>query len=138
MSTPRALLVTHGAIGAEMVRVLALIMGPTPGVEALSNQGLSSLELTERIRAWLEDEPDGDAAAEPVPRLILVDDYGGSCATAAQLACGENPAVAIVAGVNLAMLLGFVTWREDADLAELVQRVVAKGREAIDRIGKVR
>jgi hypothetical protein len=33
------------------------------------------------------------------------------------------------------MLLSFATWRDDLNLEELAQRLVAKGREAIARVG---
>jgi mannose/fructose-specific phosphotransferase system component IIA len=46
--------------------------------------------------------------------------------------------IVILSGVNLAMLLGFVTWRPSLDLAELAQKLVEKGREAITRIGAKR
>ncbi len=67
--------------------------------------------------------------------LILLDDYGGSCATAPSWPAARTPDTAIISGVNLAMLLGFVTWRESDDFEELVARIVQKGREAIIRVG---
>jgi mannose/fructose-specific phosphotransferase system component IIA len=127
----RALVITHGNIGAELVRVTGLILGPVEGLAALSNSGRSLGDLRDEISAWLaEGDAKGAAGA-----LIFVDDYGGSCATAAQLACGHEPARAILSGVNLAMLLGFLTWRENDEFAELVGRVVRKGREAITQVG---
>ncbi len=80
------------------------------------------------MRAWLTAEPGSGA-------LILIDDYGGSCANAAQLAARTDLPAVILSGVNLAMLLGFVTWRDDLALDELARRLVAKGREAIARVG---
>jgi len=65
----------------------------------------------------------------------MIDDYAGSCATAAQLAARDRENVAIISGVNLAMLLGFVTWRDSSDFDELVRKVVQKGREAITMLG---
>jgi hypothetical protein len=37
----RALVITHGNIGAELVRVTGLILGPVEGLAALSNSGKS-------------------------------------------------------------------------------------------------
>jgi mannose/fructose-specific phosphotransferase system component IIA len=127
----RALVITHGNIGAELVRVTGLILGPVEGLSALSNSGKSLADLRAAITAWLaEGTADGATGA-----VILVDDYGGSCATAAQLACGQVPDRAIISGVNLAMLLGFLTWRENDEFAELIGRLVRKGREAITLVG---
>jgi mannose/fructose-specific phosphotransferase system component IIA len=133
----RALVITHGGIGQELVRVTEMILGPVPGLTAMSNSGKSAVDITSQIKEWQvevpeADDPDGSARA---PKLILLDDYGGSCATSAQLACGQDPDTAIISGVNLAMLLGFVTWRDSADFEELVAKVVQKGREAIILVG---
>lgn len=127
----RALVITHGNIGAELVRVTGLILGPVEGLGSLSNSGRSLGDLRDAIAAWLGE----GAAAGAEGAVIFVDDYGGSCATAAQLACGQEPGRAILSGVNLAMLLGFLTWRENDEFAELVGRLVRKGREAIIQVG---
>jgi mannose/fructose-specific phosphotransferase system component IIA len=95
----------------------------------MSNSGRSADDITAAVRQWLG--PAG--AAEPA--LIAVDDYGGSCATAAQLACSGRGDAVVISGVNLAMVLGFLTWRESEDLDGLARRLVAKGREAIVRLG---
>ncbi len=130
----RGLVATHGGIGAELVEVVAMIMGPGTGLEALSNHGKSAGDLTAEIAAWLRG-PHGDGADTAEPAIIFIDDYGGSCANAAQLACRPADPVAMVSGVNLAMLLGFATWREELDLEGLVLRLVERGRNAITRLG---
>lgn len=126
LDLPRALVITHGGIAREMIQVVEMILGPVPGLESLSNNGKSGPEITAAVADWLEG---------PGCALILIDDYGGSCATAARLAARDRADVGLVAGVNLAMLLGFVTWRESTDFDELVRKVVQKGREAINQIG---
>ncbi|MBE0566655.1 MAG: hypothetical protein IH621_11885 [Krumholzibacteria bacterium] len=125
----RSLVITHGRIGEELVRVAGMILGPQEGLDAMSNAHRSAQDITEAVRAWL------GPAAESSPAVILVDDYGGSCATASQLACEGRKDVAVLSGVNLAMILGFLTWRDSSDHADLVTRLVAKGREAIVRLG---
>lgn len=130
----RALVMSHGAIGRELVGVVEMILGPIEGLDALSNHGLSGEDLQQKVAEWLDAEPVGENGAAG-PALIFIDDFGGSCGTAARLCCGQRSDVAILSGVNLAMLLGFVTWREDSELDELVQRIIQKGREAIARRG---
>ena len=125
----RALVITHGRIGEELVRVAKLILGPEEGLDAMSTSGRSAEDITAAVREWL------GSAVTDAPALILVDDYGGSCATSAQLATGGRADTVVVSGVNLAMVLGFLTWRESEELEELARRLVAKGREAIVRMG---
>ncbi len=133
----KALVITHGDIGRELVRVTEMILGPIPGLKAMSNSGKAAVAITAQIKEWLAEVSVGDDGDpdETSPRLILIDDYGGSCAASAQLACGQDPDIAIISGVNLAMLLGFVTWRESGDFEELVAKIVQKGREAIVLVG---
>lgn len=133
----RGLVITHGDIGRELVRVTEMILGPVEGLSAMSNSGKAATDITAEISAWLaEGEIDGQNAGNGSrQQLILLDDYGGSCATSAQLACGQESGTAIVSGVNLAMLLGFVTWRESGDFEHVVAKIVQKGREAIIRVG---
>jgi mannose/fructose-specific phosphotransferase system component IIA len=124
----RCLVLTHGQVGPALVKVVELILGPVEGLTAESNEGRSAKEMTEVVRGWL-------TADQQARSLILIDDYGGSCANAAQLAARTDLPVVILSGVNLAMLLGFATWRDDLELEELAQRLIAKGREAIARVG---
>ena len=133
----RALVITHGGIGQELVRVTEMILGPVPGLTSMSNSGKSAADITAQIKEWRAEVPEVDVGDPALAdgKLILLDDYGGSCATSAQLACGQDPDTAIVSGVNLAMLLGFVTWRDSGDFEELVAKVVQKGREAIILVG---
>ncbi len=124
----KAMVITHGKIGRELVGVVEMIMGPVDGLTAMTNHGKGTNDIVAEINTWLEHSPTDYS-------LILVDDYGGSCAVAAQLAVAQRKDVAILSGVNLAMLLGFVTWRDNAELDDLTGRLVSKGREAITLIG---
>ena len=128
----RALVMTHGDIGAQLVRVVEMILGPVDGLSALSNANKSATDLQDDVSAWLaQGTGDGREAGE----IILIDDYGGSCASAAMIACGQEKGRTIIAGVNLAMLLGYVTWRDNTDQTELVAKVIRKAREAITIVG---
>lgn len=133
----RALVITHGDIGLELVRVTEMILGPVPGLKSMSNSGKAATEITAEIEAWLAEGSASDQADpdHPVKNLVLIDDFGGSCATSAQLACRQDSHCAIISGVNLAMLLGFVTWRDTTDFEQVVAKVVQKGREAIIQVG---
>jgi len=130
----RALVMTHGNIGGELVRVVELILGPVSGLSAISNSGKSGIELQEDVKTWL-DAGETDLVEANMGEIILIDDYAGSCAHAAQIACGENSNRSIISGVNLAMTLGYVTWRDELDHVELVAKLVQKGREAVTLVG---
>ncbi len=116
----RALIVTHGELGGELIRTIEAILGPQEGVACLSNAGASLDGLSERIRAEL-------AAGQPL--VVFVDLMGGSCGHACRGLPG--PATRVVSGVNLPMLLDFFINRERVAFEPLVERITAKGREGI-------
>ena len=127
-----ALVLTHGAIGTELVKVVELILGPTEGLRAETNQGRSAREVTEVVADWVAD-------LGPDPRaLVLIDDYGGSCANAARLCGTETAGFPVICGVFLTMLVAVVTWRDELELDELVQRIVEQGRKAVSVVGGAR
>jgi PTS system mannose-specific IIA component len=125
------LVVTHGELGAELIRLAELILGQVEGLASLSNQGLSGHDLQAAIENWLSE----NAGSADTGVVLFVDDYGGSCATAAQLVCRNRTDVAIVTGVNLAMVMGFLSWRDSLDLADLSRKLVHTGRDAINQVG---
>ena len=128
----QALVLTHGAIGAELVKVVEMILGPTEGLRAETNQGRSAREMTAIVSAWV-------AELGPEPRgVVFIDDYGGSCANAARLGGTEAANIPVVSGVNLTMMLALATWREELECDELVQRIVDQGRKAVTVVGGAR
>jgi len=130
MAENLGLIVTHGDLGAELVRLAELILGPEQELTSLSNRGFSGSALQDRVQKWLA----GSLGAPDQGAIVFVDDYGGSCATAVRLASRNRRDVAILTGVNLAMILGFLTWRNALSLNDLARKLVEVGRGAINRI----
>ena len=123
----RALLVTHGNLGAELLGTAELIVGRQEGARVLSNRELSSESLSEAIRSELLTYG-GDEA------VIFVDVAGGSCLCACRIAEGELKKVKVISGVNLPMVLEFFHYRGRLPFDELVERVAVKGREGIQTL----
>jgi len=133
----RVLVLTHGRFGHELVAVAEKILGPVSGIDVMSNEERSALQLAEDVRRWLDSGAASDASnrSAGVPAaMILIDDQGGSCATAALCAEADRPTAIVIGGLNLAMLLGLILWRESLEPQELADRLVEKGRQAIIRI----
>lgn len=128
----QGLVLTHGEIGDRLVDAVQMILGPVEGLRAASNRGRSVRQTTDLVTAWLAEQ--GDATGG----LVFIDEIGGSCASAARLAGVEAAGRPVLSGVNLSMLLAFVTWRQDLPVAELAQRIVAHGRQAIAVVGQAR
>jgi mannose/fructose-specific phosphotransferase system component IIA len=121
MSEPLlGVIVTHATIGASLIDAVASITGSREGLVAVSNQGCGLETLRARIGEC------GDLSH----CVVFVDLPGGSCYTAAATLRREFPGVAVVAGVNLPMLLDFVTHR-DNDVATAVERALTSGAKGI-------
>jgi PTS system mannose-specific IIA component len=119
----KAVLVTHGFLGAELIRTVEGILGPQEGVGCVSNTGTSLDTLTDQVRELLSRDQ------EPV--LLFVDLVGGSCSHACQQIRALHKNVVVIAGVNLPMLLDFFYNRDLVPLEELAGRLLEKGKEGI-------
>jgi mannose/fructose-specific phosphotransferase system component IIA len=119
----RAVLVTHGFQGAELVHTVEGILGPLDGVGVVSNSGTSLETLSDRVLDLLSDNED--------PVLLFVDLLGGSCGHACQQIRTRHPLVVLLSGVNLPMLLEFFYNRDRVPLEDLIQRLIEKGKDGI-------
>ena len=129
MSTPdliRATLVTHGALGAELLKTAEAILGPQEGCSFVSNAGRS----LETLMADLSDRLQRDEA-----QVLFVDLLGGSCGHVCALIQRRYPRVLLAAGVNLPMLLEFLHHRGRVPLGELKTRILERGRDGIRCFG---
>lgn len=126
MSEPtaaRGIVVGHGEVAGALVAAVRRIAGDAAdALTPLSNDGKGPDVLRAEI----------DALAGDGPAVVFVDLRSGSCGMAALHCCRNQARRALVGGVNLPMLLDFVFHRE-LPLGELADRLVAKGRAAIDR-----
>jgi len=120
-TTVRGIVVGHGSMAQGLVEAALRISGAEEGaLVAISNDGMGPEQLKEAI---LSDGVGG-------PTVVFTDLAAGSCTLAARVCCREGAPMAVVTGVNLAMLLDFVFHR-DLAVIELVERVVERGRAGV-------
>lgn len=123
---PRAVLVTHGRLGEELVKTAESILGPQESVAVLSNDQLSAEDLERALENLIAGE---------TPVVLFVDLGGGSCSHVCALVRRGHPNVLIAQGVNLPMLIEFLYQRWRVGLAELKRRIETRGREGIECVG---
>lgn len=118
----RGLILAHGSLAAGLVGAVRQIAGSEDDetLQPLTNDGSGPEGLVAAI----------NSAAGAAPVVVFTDLSSGSCAFAARKVSLTRPHTAVICGVNLAILLDFVFHR-DLPLAELVERLVEKGRGAI-------
>jgi mannose/fructose-specific phosphotransferase system component IIA len=120
----RALIVTHGELGAGLLNAAAQIVGPFEGVDWMSNRGLGAPEMVQRIGDWLD--------REQTPALLLADFPGGSCHVSSMLALRSRPGRAILlSGANLMMLVTLLNKRTTLDGADLAEACLDSARRSI-------
>ena len=122
---PAALLVTHGVLGAELVRTVERILGPQTDVVVVSNEGLSAEGILDAITQALHSLPAGQ------PAVVFSDLAAGSCGLAVRRAESGDRQVRRIAGANLPLLLEFFHYRGTVPLDELIPRMETKGRAGI-------
>lgn len=119
----KGVVVTHAAVAAALTEAVTVITGEADALIALSNTDTTREALGQSV---LEAVGDG-------PAVVFVDMAGGSCLHAALGQLRNRANVALVAGVNLPMLLDFV-YNRNLSAAEAAERAAARGTEAIKAI----
>jgi PTS system mannose-specific IIA component len=98
------IVVTHGNLAEELCHTTELIVGKLTGCYAISGSELCDEELITRIREIIDREKSENA-------IVFVDYFGGSCCINSVRAVRGLKGVRVISGVNLPVLLDFVTKR---------------------------
>jgi len=106
------LIVTHSDIGSELLKAAESIVGPLEHLAALSSKDVGFDSLCRQIQNAIH--PDNDT-------VIMVDYFGGSAHIAARALRKLKTQQTIISGVNLPMLLSFITKREQLTYPKLVE-----------------
>lgn len=114
----QGVVVSHAKLAEALVEAVREITGEEEALVAVSNEGCSRALLNGRL----------ETAVHAAPSVVFVDLPGGSCMQAALGYLHGHPGVAVVAGVNLAMLVDFVYHRHLSPEAAAQRAVEAGGR----------
>jgi len=114
---------THADLGAALCRAVESMMGQQNGLVGISNEGLSGDAMLTVVEEAIAESSDG--------AVVFTALFGGSCwRVAEQLTSGRNDLLHVT-GVNLPMLLAFVSKRESTGIDELAGILVDYGRRGI-------
>lgn len=121
-SGPRAIVAGHGAFAEGMLSAVALITGRSDRLIPLSNAGLGREEIESRLRELL---------LQHGARVVFTDLPAGSATLAARRIMHDQPALTLVAGVNLATLVDFVFRDDSISPRDAAEQAAEKGRAAM-------
>ncbi len=121
------IVLTHGQIGDALIDAAASILGVSDNVTALSTASLSFLDINAKLNQVIaaQDRKSGT--------IVMVSLKGGGCWNSALALARQLPKVEVVSGVNLTMLLSFLTKRDRLSLLELAATIKDDGIRGIDR-----
>jgi len=118
-------IVSHGKLAEEILNALTIIIGEAVNIEAISIGWYDDVEESKKkISQSLKSVDQKNGA------VIFTDMFGG---TASNLSFSflKNDQVEIITGVNLPMLIKFVSLQRSNNLKEVVKKVVEQGKKNI-------
>ncbi len=118
------IIVTHGDLAEELCHTTELIVGKLTGCYAISGSDFCDEEVIGRIKKILDTERSKKA-------IVFVDYFGGSCGINTVRAVRGLKGVKVISGVNLPILLDFITKRESFEFHEMVDHLINRGKESV-------
>ncbi len=122
---------THGALGHELLKTCEMIIGKQDGIDVLTVQiGMSLNQITSQLDEIVENyEKEGI--------LIFTDMFGGSPSNIAMSYLG-NDNMEVLTGVNLPMLLKALSIRKDMkNVKNFAEMIMQSGIESIILAGDI-
>ena len=116
----RGVVVSHAELASALVEAVERITGRRDGLVAVSNTGCGRELLEQRVGEAVGDEP----------AVVFVDLPSGSCLQASAHYLQTHEDVAVVAGVNLAMLIDFL-YHRDVTPKEAAERAAATAARTV-------
>ena len=119
------IIVSHGKLGEELLNALTIILGEAPNIEAISIGWYDDVEESKRkINQSLKrvDQKSGV--------VIFTDMFGGTPSNLS-FTFQQQGHVEIITGVNLPMLIKFVSLQRNNNIKDVAKRVVEQAKKNI-------
>lgn len=125
------IIVSHGKLAEELLNSLSIILGEVVNMEAISigwydNVEESKKKINQAIKRV--DQKNGV--------LIFTDMFGGTPSNISFTFLKDNQ-VEIITGVNLPMLIKFVSLQRSTNLKDVARKVVEQGRKNIHLVSAI-
>jgi mannose/fructose/sorbose-specific phosphotransferase system IIA component len=122
------IVLSHGQVAQALLDACKQILGECDNVYALNCKGLNPKGIYDNITHLIESKNLRDGL------FILVSLRGGSCWNAACKILKEREKVQLISGLNLSIILSFVTKSKECSFEELGEILVRDGIRGITRL----
>ncbi len=112
---------THGDLGQSLIDTVGLVIQTDIEIVVISNKGLDLKGSAKLLESSLKDEDN----------FVLTDFPGGSCFMASKIV-GKSNELFTISGVNISMIISFITKHNNNDSNELVEIIKNDGKRAIN------
>jgi len=118
-------IVSHGKLAEELLNALTIILGEAPNIEAISIGWYDDVEESKKKISQSLKKVDQKNGV-----IIFTDMFGGTPSNLSFSFLTENK-IEIITGVNLPMLIKFVSLQRNNNLREVAKKVADQGKKNI-------
>jgi PTS system mannose-specific IIA component len=119
--------VSHGQLANELLSAAETVIGPVDSIHAVSIGWHDDVEMAkDEIQRAIKQADQGSGV------IVLTDMFGGTPTNISAMFLKEG-AVEIVTGVNLPMIIKFVSSGRDGSLYDLAREIEEQGKQSIYR-----
>ncbi|MCX8160636.1 MAG: PTS sugar transporter subunit IIA [Candidatus Saccharicenans sp.] len=118
-------IVSHGRLAEELLNALTIILGEAPNIEPISIGWYDDVEESKKKISQSLKKVDQKNGV-----IIFTDMFGGTPSNLSFSFLAENR-IEIITGVNLPMLIKFVSLQRSNNLKDVARKVVEQGKKNI-------
>lgn len=118
-------IVSHGRLAEELLNALTIILGEAPNIEAISIGWYDDVEESKKKISLSLKKVDQKNGV-----IIFTDMFGGTPSNLSFSFLSDNK-IEIITGVNLPMLIKFVSLQRSNNLKEVARKVAEQGKKNI-------
>jgi len=124
-------IVSHGKLAEELLNAVMIILGEAPNIEAISIGWYDDVEESKKKISQSIKKVDQKNGV-----IIFTDMFGGTPSNLSFSFLAENK-VEIITGVNMPMLIKFVSLQRNNNMKEVAKKVVDQGKKNIHLVSSL-
>jgi PTS system mannose-specific IIA component len=124
-------IVSHGKLAEELLNAVIIILGEAPNIEAISIGWYDDVEESKKKISQSLKKVDQKNGV-----IIFTDMFGGTPSNLSFSFLAENK-VEIITGVNMPMLIKFVSLQRNNNLKEVAKKVADQGKKNIHLVSSL-